>query len=120
MPIVSVTALTAPDDVVTATLVAVVADVADALGCDSGEVWAHFVPAGAQHVGERAASPDEQCPVVVIRGRARSDESIGAALGAAAQAVSHALGVPPEDVWVHWVDVAPGRAHAGGALLGPD
>ena len=120
MPTVSVTALAAPDDVVAATLAAVVADLADALGCETRGVWAHFIPASAQHVGERPSTPDRQCPVVVIRGQSRSDESIGAGLGAAAQAVSHGLGVPPEDVWVHWVEVAPGRAHVGGALLGPD
>jgi len=120
MPIVSITALAVSDSVVRDTLAAVVADVADALGCESRGVWAHFITADAQHIGDQPAAPETQHPVVVIRSRPRSDESIGAALGAAAQAVSHALGVPPEDVWVHWVEVRTGRGHVGGALVGPD
>lgn len=119
MPVVCVTALAASDEVVNRTLAAVVSDLADALGCPEGDVWAHFVGAAAQHIGDRPAPPGAQCPVVVIRGVARSAETIGVALGAAAQAVSHALGVPHDDVWVQWVEVTPGRVYAGGALVGP-
>ena len=37
-------------------------------------------------------------------------------LRAAAEATSAALGVPLEDVWVHWEELRPGRVFAGGGI----
>jgi hypothetical protein len=76
----------------------VVTDVAAALGCPAGDVWASYVPAAAQHVGPRPAP----FPVVTVRGRPRDDDG---------------LGVPVEDVWLQWLDVLPGRAYAGARPL---
>jgi len=118
MPIVIVTALPADVSTVDRVLARLVADVAVASGCPLGDVWASYVPATAQHVGTRRAETGRQCPIVVIRGRARSNAAISAALAAAAHAVSAELGVSEDDVWLQWVDVMPGRAHAGGKPVG--
>lgn len=117
MPIVTVTALPADEPTVDRVLARIVADVATAVGCLPGDVWASYVAAPAQHIGERRATGAEQCPIVVIRGRARDDQTILAALAAAAGAVETGLGVPAEDVWLQWIDVVSGRAFAGGGPI---
>ncbi|SRR5947208_16669522 len=117
MPIVTVTALPADAGTVDRLLARVVADLAAAVGCPPGDVWASYVPAAAQHVGERRAAAAGQCPVVVIRGRVRADEQVAAGLAAAARAVAAELRMPVEDVWLQWVDVQSGRAYAGGGPL---
>jgi len=80
-------------------------------------VWCSFVPASGQGVGARAATPEAQCPIVVIRGRVRADDRVAAGMAAEARVVAAELKVPFEDVWVQWLDVLPGRAFAGGGLI---
>jgi len=117
MPIVTVTALPADEPTVDRVLSRVVVDVAAAVGCPKGDVWVSYVPASAQHIGERRATPSEQCPIVVMRGRVRDVDTVLAALSAAASAVEAELGVPAEDVWLQWIDVVSGRAYAGGGPI---
>jgi hypothetical protein len=113
-----VTALNADRDVVQHLLVRLAEAVAEAVSCPVGDVWCSFVPASAQRIGVRATMPQSQCPVVVIRGRVRADERVAAGMEAAARVVAAELKVPFEDVWVQWLDVLPGRAFAGGGLIG--
>jgi hypothetical protein len=54
--------------------------------------------------------------VTILTRGGRTDETVAAGLRAAAEAVSAALSLPLEDVWVHWVDCPPGRIFAGGAV----
>jgi len=117
MPIVTVTALPAEQPTVDRVLSRIVVEVAAAAGCSVGDVWASYIPAAAQHVGERRATASEQCPIVVMRGRVRDVDTVLAALSAAATAVEAELGVPAEDVWLQWIDVVSGRAYAGGGPL---
>jgi hypothetical protein len=118
MPIVMVTALPADPPVVERLLVGLAEQVAEAVSCQVGDVWCSFVPAAAQGIGDRVARSDRQCPVVVIRGRARDADRVAAGMAAAARVTSAELGVPFEDVWIQWVDVEPGRAFAGGGVIG--
>jgi len=99
------------------TLRALVSGVATALECQVEDVWAHHVRMDEVRQGEEDVAAAGFCPVVIIRGRARSEHAIGHALAAAAAGVSQAIGVPLEDVWVQWVDVVPGRAFAGGEIV---
>ena len=108
------TALSADQDVVGRLLVRLAEGVAEGVDCPVGDVWCSFVPASAQCIGERLGSP---CPIVVIRGRARAGERVVAGMAAAARVVAAELRVPVEDVWVQWLDVLPGRAFAGGAVI---
>ena len=108
----------APDDpaAVDAALHAVVLDLAEALGGEPSGTWAHWIPMAAVVQGEDAVGFEGHCPIVTIRGRARDDGTVAAALRVTAAAVSSALRVPIEDVWVQWIDVEPGRAFVGGDL----
>lgn len=99
-------------------LAAVVEGVSDALACSPGDVWVYWVEVGAVRLGQTAVAYAGHCPVVSIRARrGRSEEEIAAGLAAAARAVSGAMGVPIEDVWVHWEELDPGRVFAGGGVL---
>ena len=118
MPIVVVTALPADPPVVERLLVRLAEQVADAVSCGVGDVWCSFVPAATQTIGDRIVGSDGQCPIVIIRGRARDTDRVAAGMAAAARVTSAELGVPFEDVWIQWIDVEPGRAFAGGAIIG--
>jgi hypothetical protein len=114
VPIVIVTAVPATGLDVDRLLERVVSAVAEGVRCPVDDVWASFVAATAQHVGRKKAG---QCPIVTIRGRARSADQMAGGMAGAANAVSEGLTVPLEDVWVQWIDVMPGAAFAGGAVL---
>jgi hypothetical protein len=94
-----------------------VSGIAAAMQCPVGDVWAHHVRMDEVRQGDLDVATGGWCPVVVIRGKGRSEHAVAHALAAAAAAVSGALDLPLEDVWVQWVDVLPGRAFAGGELL---
>ena len=94
-----------------------VSGISGALDCPPGDVWAHHVRMDEVRQGDSDVAASGWCPVVVVRGRARSEHAVGHALAAAASGVSQAVGVPLEDVWVQWVDVQPGRAFAGGEIV---
>jgi hypothetical protein len=117
MPIVTITALAAESHVVEEVLARVVGDVSAALACPAQDVWASFVPATAQHVGDRRVGARDQSPIVLIHGRTRAAEAVAAALTAAAHAVATGLNVALEDVWLQWLEVTPGTVFAGGAVL---
>jgi hypothetical protein len=117
VPIVTLTALPADGATVDRVLARLVTDLAAAVDCPVGDVWVSFVPAAAQHLGLRRATAGSQCPIVVVRGRARSGEKVAAALAAAAAAVGAELDVPVEDVWLQWIDVVVGRAFVGGGPI---
>lgn len=96
---------------------ALVSGIASALDCPVADVWAHHVRMDEVRQGDADVAAGGFCPVVVIRGRARSEHAVAHALAAAAAGVSQAMGIPLADVWAQWVDVVPGRAFAGGDLL---
>jgi hypothetical protein len=118
MPIVVITALPADPPVVERLLVRLAEQIAEAVACPVGDVWCSFVPAVAQGIGARIVGPDGQCPIVVIRGRARDDALVAAGMAAAARVTNAELGTPVEDVWIQWINVEPGRAFAGGDVIG--
>ena len=118
MPIVTVTALATSEPMVERLLGRLAESVAEGASCPVDDVWCSFVPARAQSIGRRVAMPADQCPIVVIRGRKRSDDQVAGAMAAAAQTVGAELGLPVADVWVQWVDVVAGQAFAGGGVIG--
>jgi hypothetical protein len=117
MPIVTVTAMATSQQMVERMLGRLAEEVAQGAACPVDDVWCSFVPAFAQYVGQRVATTADQCPIVVIRGRQRSDEQVAAAVAAAARTVAVEMGLPVEDVWVQWVDVVAGHVFAGGAVI---
>ncbi len=120
MPVVTLHCLPPPDaesDAVERALQGIVQAVGEALKADPDGTWAHWVPMVAVFQGLERVGYRGHCPVVTIRGRARDDASVAAVLAAVAAAVSTALELPIEDVWVHWLEVEPGRAFAGGGLV---
>jgi hypothetical protein len=118
VPVVTVTALGADREVVERLLLRLAEGVAGGVSCPVGDVWCSYVPASAQYIGARVATSRAQCPIVVIRGRVRDAERVAAGMAAAARVVAAELKVPFEDVWVQWLDVLPGKAFAGGDMIG--
>jgi phenylpyruvate tautomerase PptA (4-oxalocrotonate tautomerase family) len=118
MPIVTVHALPPADPaVVDRCLSALTEALAGALQQDQQGVWAQWVNVRAMHTGAQRRGFVGHCPVVIIRARAgRHGGVIQAGLRAAAEATSAALGLPLEDVWVHWEELRPGRVFAGGGV----
>jgi hypothetical protein len=114
VPIVIVTAVPPAGLDVDRLLERVVIAVAEGVHCPVDDVWASFVAATAQHVGRNKAG---QCPIVIIRGRARTADQVAGGMTGAANAVSEALAAPLEDVWVQWIDVMSGAVFAGGDVL---
>jgi phenylpyruvate tautomerase PptA (4-oxalocrotonate tautomerase family) len=118
MPVVTVHALPPADPAaVDRCLSAITAALAEALHQDRQGVWAQWVDARAEHTGATVRAFEGHCPVVVVRARAgRHGGVIQAGLRAVAEATSGALGLPLEDVWVHWEELRPGRVFAGGGV----
>lgn len=73
-----------------------------------GGVWAYW---------QGATAATHACPVVVVRALPRPDEIVREGLAVVARAVAEACGVPLEDVWVQWVEVARDRVFVGGSVL---
>lgn len=98
-------------------LVAIPEALGAALSCATGEVWVYWTAVDACVNADERRAFEGHCPLVTIRARAwRPDEHVRAGLVATAEATAAALGVPAEDVWVHWVELPPGRVFAGGAV----
>ena len=118
MPIVTVHALPPADPArVERCLSALIEALAIALQQDQQGVWAQWVDVQTMHTGTERRSIESHCPVVIIRARAgRHGGVIQAGLRAAAEATSAALGLPLEDVWVHWEELRTGRVFAGGGI----
>ena len=118
MPVVTIHALRPPEaERIDMSLSAAVDAVSTALGTSSQSVWAHFVPSEAMHTGQRPRGYSGHCPVVEICALAgRPDDAIAAALEATANSVAAALDLPPEDVWVRYTELTPGRVWSGGGL----
>ncbi|MBI3072664.1 MAG: hypothetical protein HYY84_11170 [Deltaproteobacteria bacterium] len=87
-----------------------------ALSCPPDDVWVYFEEVDSAKVGADCRGWKGHCPVVVIRARVRSDDAVQRGLEAVAHAVAGAFSLPIEDIWVHWVDLPPGRVFAGGAI----
>jgi phenylpyruvate tautomerase PptA (4-oxalocrotonate tautomerase family) len=73
-----------------------------------GGVWVYWL---------RAEEATHACPVVVVRALPRPGEVVREGLAVVARAVAEACGVPLDDVWVQWVEVARDRVFAGGSVL---
>lgn len=118
MPIVTVHALPPADPaVVDRCLAALTEALSAALQQDRQGVWAQWVDARSMHTGAERRAFVGHCPVVIIRARAgRHGGVIQAGLRATAEATSAALGLPLEDIWVHWEELRPGRVFAGGGI----
>lgn len=98
-------------------LAASTAALSAALQQDPRGTWAQWVDVRAMQVGTESRECRGHCPQVVIRARAgRHGGVLQAGLKATAEAVATALDVPLEDVWVHWVEMQPGRVFAGGGV----
>ena len=120
MPDVPVVTLSTPlpaSPAVEQALRAVCTAIADAIGAPAETVWAHHVQTGSEWHGADDRTAAGWCPVVIVRGRSRDEDAVRAALTGAAIATADALRVPVEDVWLQWVEVAPGHAFAGGAVV---
>jgi phenylpyruvate tautomerase PptA (4-oxalocrotonate tautomerase family) len=114
MPTVLVTGLALPGTA-TPDLAPIGAALADAIGAPRDTVWVYWLPAAAIAIGDRAG----HVPHVLVHARAgRDDATVAAGLAAVANAVADALGVPVEDVFAVWTDVAPSRVFTGGGVLG--
>ncbi len=120
MPVVQIHALPPPSpDRVDACLAAVVTALSDGLGCEPAGVWAQWCAAAAMHTGPQRRDFAGHCPVVIIRARrGRAPEQIAQGLAATAAAVATSLGLPLDDVWVHWQELDPAQVFAGGQLQG--
>jgi hypothetical protein len=112
MPVVTIQALTPNDpQKVSQTLKAVVQGLAAALNTANENVWAHFTPVSALSEGDNVFGGDEYHPVISVLANPRSQELINNGLNAIASAVSAGLGIKKENIWIHWVDLPPGRVY---------
>lgn len=87
--------------------------VAAALACPPREVWVYVLDVDLCGTGDESTTCGAR---VVVRGPPEDAARIAAALEATARTVAGVQGEPIEDVWVQWVDVAPGHVFAGGAV----
>ncbi len=118
MPVVTVESLFPPDpEAVDRLLLEVPRAIASAISCDAGDVWVYWHAVGAACSGGQLRSFADHSPVVTIRARAwRTDDQVKRGMAAAAAAVASSLGLPLEEVWVHWLELPPGRVYAGGGI----
>lgn len=99
------------------TLYTAASALSQAIGTPLAAIQAVWEPVEISHMGGEDRHFFLHRPVVTIRARAgRTDAQIAAALEAVARAVSDALGLAVEDIWVDWEDMAPGRLFLGGEL----
>ena len=91
-------------------------ELAAAIGSVPENVWAHFSPMWGLREGLHAPEPSTYHPVVTVLANPRPEEEIRRGLRAVGEAVAAGIGVRVEQVWVHWVDLPPGRVLAGGEV----
>jgi hypothetical protein len=122
MPVIQIHALEPPEvERIDLCLAAATESLARGLQCPVAQVWAQFVPVSAMHIGTRPRRFNGHCPIVIVRGRpGRPDNLIRSALSELATAVSFALDLPLDDIWIQWVPVEPGRLFAGGSIQRSD
>ena len=118
MPVVTIECLPPPDNArIDRVLAAVPALLGAAINCPTGDIWVYYTPVAAARSGDTARSFTGHSPIVTVRARAwRTEEQVRAGLVAVATAVSESLGVPLDDVWVHWLEVPPGRVYSGSTI----
>jgi hypothetical protein len=118
MPVITIHALPPPDPkAVGRCLASATAALSAALQQDRRGTWAQWVDVRAMQVGAEPRTWRGHCPQVVIRARAgRHGAVLQAGLKATAEAIATALDLPLDDVWVHWVEIQPGRVFAGGGV----
>ena len=119
MPIVLVRSLAPPEPVRIQRMLSVVAtDLAVALNSDAADVWVYWQEVQEVMMGARATAFAGHCPVATVLAReGRDPDQISRSLRAVASAIAGSLGVPREDVWVHWLDIPSGRIYAGGGVV---
>lgn len=117
MPVITVQTLPLSPERVRMLLDSLPRAVAEAIQSPVGDVWAQHVVANAAVAGTTPLTPDSDIPIVTIRARSwRTEEQVRAGLAAAAAAVADALGLAVADVWVHWLELPPGRVFSGGEI----
>lgn len=119
MPVVVIRSMRPPDEArVDQMLADVVTGLAGALHASADDVWAYWEEVHVCRIGARRATFAGHCPVVTVRARTgRAASQIRAGLEAVARAISTSLGVPLDDVWVHWLELPEGRVFAGGRVV---
>ena len=112
MPIVTIYALPPADpQKISQTLTEVVCGLAVALKTVPENVWAHFIPINALQEGDQVFGGDRYHPVIRVLANPRSQDLINNVLEAIALTVSSGLGVKKDNIWIHWVDLPPGRVY---------
>ncbi len=114
MPLVTIKSLPPVDPTAIARLLTDVRDVgAAALRCATSNIWVMFeaLPPGSYLQGDAPATTLQATthpPVVIVRAQAgRSTAERDAFAAAVAAAVGRALGVPAENVWLHYQEMRP-------------
>ncbi len=116
MPVVTIEALPQDPQRVESMLAGEVAAVVDALSTVPENVWAHFVPMQAVYEQGRLNDSQGYHPIVTVLANPRPDAVVARGLEAVAAAVVRELGCPADKVWVHWVDLPPGRVFSAGQV----
>jgi hypothetical protein len=124
VPVLEVTALPQDPPVdVPAVLGDLCGAVARAAGCPERQVWAiwrtvvdgHYVEGPIDAESQPASSHPPLVRVQALRGR--SPEVIRAMLRAAAESLAASLDIDPDNVFVHYEEILPGRVLSGGRIL---
>ena len=87
--------------------------VAEAVGCNVGDVWCTFTPATEMTIGNRPG----RILYLDLLARPRATDELQRGLEAAARAASASFGVALEEVWAHLTVLETDRVFAGGELL---
>jgi phenylpyruvate tautomerase PptA (4-oxalocrotonate tautomerase family) len=117
MPIVKILALPPKDsNQIDDILTEVARKLAAALDTTPNNVWVHFVPLTHFCEGESVPAESVYHPVITVLANPRPEELIKRGLQAVATAVAAGLELPLENIWIHWVDLPPGRVYADGKV----
>ncbi len=117
MPVVTIQALPPSDPTQIGTLLAgVSSELTTALSTVPSNVWVNFTPMAAVSEGDGTAENTDYHPIVTVLANPRPEESVQQGLQAVAKAVAAGLKVKLESVWVHWVDLTPGRVFWDGKI----
>jgi phenylpyruvate tautomerase PptA (4-oxalocrotonate tautomerase family) len=99
-----------------ALLIEVARKLASALNTPPSNVWVHFEPIVEFCEGEVIPSLSDYHPVIRVLANPRPEEAIRRGLESIAEAVASGLGLDRKNIWIHWVDLPPGRVYADGEV----
>ncbi len=117
MPVVTIQALPISDAAQIQSLLAdVSSELTAALSTVPSNVWVNFTPMAAVREGDSTGHKADYHPIVTVLANPRPTESVQLGLQAVAKAVAAGLKVKLESVWVHWVDLLPGRVFGDGKV----